>query len=212
MDLFLYQQELQKRTREPYTSWGRKQNNHWDKLTNFVYATPSWDELKQKVAHYQPAEVNDRQFFAYAANRWFNFWSARGVEEIFCRLEGVQAAKNARDRLVDFSINGIKFDHKTSVFPKNFPGSLQYARQHPEALVRWLYQNQSRQQRMHFHNRLFIILYDSQKGQHWKLRAELLWLKGKIEAYVSDFRPEKLIELQFDGRYTTLADIIWAIK
>ena len=26
-----------------------------------------------------------------------------------------------KDRLVDFTIDGVTFDHKTSIFPKNFP-------------------------------------------------------------------------------------------
>jgi len=193
VDLLQLERELQKRTREPYTPWGQKQNNHWDALTRFIYTTPTWEALKRNAAQQQPASVDTRLFFAYSANRWFNFWSARGVEEIFTQLDGVQAAKNPRDRLVDFFINSIRFDHKTSVFPKRFPHDLNYARYAPETLIEWLYHNQSAQQRMHFHNRLFIVLYDLQGGEHWKLRAELTWLKEKIETYVEYFHPQKLV-------------------
>jgi hypothetical protein len=212
MDLAQLERELHKRTLEPYTPWGQKQNNHWDSLTRFIYTTPTWDALKRVAAQQQPAEVDPRRFFAYSANRWFNFWSARGVEEIFTRLDGVEAAKNPRDRLVDFSIDGIRFDHKTSVFPKRYPHDLTYARYSPETLVEWLYRNQSTQKRMHFHNRLFIILYDLQRGEHWKLRAELIWLKEKIETYVRYFHPQKLLRLSFENGQTALSDIVWAIK
>lgn len=212
MDLPRLQRELRLRTREPYTPWGQKQNNHWDDLTRFIYTTPTWDALKQTAARQLPTDVNGEQFFAYAANRWFNFWSAKGVEAIFCSLDGVRAAKNPRDRRVDFAIRGITFDHKTSVFPKRFPHSLAFAQQRPDALARWLYGHQSRQQRYHVHNRLFIVLYDSRRGEHWKLRAELLWLEAKIKTYVSGFRPEQLLRLQFSGKGVTLSDIIWAVR
>ncbi len=212
MNLAHLQTELQKYTREPFLPWGQKQNNHWDNLTNFVYKIPEWNGLKQNIDRYQPANVERRQFFAYASHRWFNFWSARGVETIFSELSGVTAALNPRDRLVDFSINGTTFDHKTSVFPKRYPYDLSFARQNPVSLVDWLYKNQSSQRRQHFHNRLFLVLYDSQRGEHWKLRAELLWLKTKIEAYVRHFDPDKLISLTFEPNHLTLADIIWAIK
>ena len=135
-----------------------------------------------------------------------------GVEQIFAQLPGVQPNKNPRDRLVDFTLYGITFDHKTSVFPKHFPQNLHFAWQHPEALIHWLYQNQSGEQRRHYGNRLFIILFDSQDGEHWKLRAELQWLQTKIHHYVRRFDPDKLTALSFIRDKITLADIIWAIK
>ncbi|RME44139.1 MAG: hypothetical protein D6796_12190 [Caldilineae bacterium] len=211
MDLPALQAELRKRTREPFTPWGQKQSNRWDALTNFIYHTPTWDELKIEVARRRPAGVDADRFFNYAANRWFNFWSAWGVERIFCELDGVQAATNPRDRLVDFTLHGIRFDHKTSVFPRRFPHSLSDAQQHPGLLIGWLYHNQSREGRMHFGNRLFIVLYHSKTGEHWKLRAELLWLKGKIEAYVRHFRPERLVSLQLGDGRVALSDIIWGV-
>lgn len=212
MNLESCRHELQQRIREGYLPWGQKQNNRWDALTNFIYRTPTWQEVKQAAQTRCPADIDSRRFFAYAANRWFNFWSAQGVEAIFCDLPGVIPAKNPRDRLVDFSINGLTFDHKTSVFPQKYPHPLYYARCSPESLIEWLYLNQSSQGRQHFANRLFIILVDEQNGEHWKLRAELPWLKEKIETYVRYFDPQKLVRLAFEDGQTALSDIIWAIK
>lgn len=211
MDLASCQRELQKRTAEAATPWGRKQNDHWDGLTRFIYATPTWDGLKRAAAQACPAETDSALFFAYAANRWFNFWSAKGVEAIFCRHSAVKPASNPLDRRVDFFIQNIPFDHKTSVFPQNFPHSLADACRSPVVLVDWFYRHQSGEGRQHFHNRLFVVLYNSQTAEHWKLRAELLWLKEKIDAYVQNFNPQKLVQLRFDDRIV-FSDIVWAIR
>lgn len=212
IDLIALETELKRRTAEPFTPWGRKQDNRWDGLTRFAYQVRTWDELKHRAAAVYPKSVDRDAFFSYAANRWFNFWSAQGVEHIFAQLPGVTPNKNRYDRLVDFTLHGITFDHKTSVFPKYFPESIQFAWQHPEALIHWLYQNQSGEGRQHFANRLFIVLFDSHTAEHWKLRAELRWLQSKIHHYVRKFDPDQLTALSFTRNTITLADIIWAVK
>ncbi len=202
VNLAALESELKKRLDAPYTPWGRKQADKWDRETNFIYSASKWADLQRRIKNMPPEQRN------YATNRWFNFWSAMGVEAIFCSLPGVAAAKNPRDRLVDFSIQGLKFDHKTSVFPKGYRYGPRYAAEHPEHLAAWLYQNQSRQRRFHQANRLFIILYDSQ-GQHWKLRAELSTIKQVVEQYISKFSAAKLIRLNLNAN-EVLTDIIWA--
>lgn len=212
IDLIALETELKKRIAEPFAPWGRKQSDAWDTATRFVYHTPTWDALKTQARTGCPPDTDPREFFNYAANRWFNFWSAKGIEHIFAQLPAVQPNKNHRDRLVDFTLYGIPFDHKTSVFPRKYPASLQFAWQHPASLIHWLYQNQSQEGRRHFGNRLFIILFDSHGGEHWKLRAELRWLQSKIGWYARRFDPDALTALCFEPEHITLADIIWAVK
>jgi len=77
--------------------------------------------------------------FNYALNRWYNFWSARAVEQIFCSLVGVKPAKNLKDRLVDFQLHDIKFDHKTSVFPRQYAKTLDYAKKNQADLIQPAY-------------------------------------------------------------------------
>ena len=200
MSLSQIESELKRRVSEyPYTPWGRKQADDWDRVTNFIYLAPSWANVRQITTDMEPGLRN------YAINRWFNFWSAVGVERIFCELPGVKAAKNKRDRLVDFSIQGINFDHKTSVFPQGYEPGVEYAAAHPWHLAAWLYKHQSSEKRQHFANRLFLILYDD-SGEHWKLRAELSMMRSVIEKYVAAFRPERLIKL---SNPEVLTDIIW---
>lgn len=209
MNLILVENELQKRLNYPYV-WGRKQNNSFDYETNYIYNIFNFDELLQeiKLRH----KTNYEEYFNYAINRWFNFWSAYAVEKIFCLNDGVSPALNSRDRLVDFTLRGIKFDHKTSVFPKGFNKSLNFAVSNPEILTEWLYINQSQQQRKHLKNRLFIVLYDSVNFEHWKLKAEISWLKNIIDDYVESFDHNDLITLNLSGFELIKTDVIWAIK
>jgi hypothetical protein len=147
----------------------------------------------------------------YALNRWYNFWSAHAVEKIFCSLPNVKPALDEKDRLVDFTIDGVTFDHKTSIFPKNFPYPIKEAIKKTDELINWLYKNQSQQQRKHLKNRLFIVLYSSD-GEHWKLKAEISWLKERIEKYMSGFNPNYLLKFHFEKNQVTIADVIWAIR
>ena len=56
------------------------------------------------------------------------------------------------------AINKTPFDHKTTVFPKGFGHTLDYAINHEEELISWLYEHQSSQGRLHYKNRLFVIV------------------------------------------------------
>lgn len=211
IDLEHIEEELKKRW--PYTDkWFRKQNNEWDKRSNFIYNIRDFNEVVSRIsATIAKNGYDKKEFFYYSINRWYNFWSAIAVEEIFKNQKEVFPAFNTKNRLVDFSIQKIRFDHKTSKFPRGFGKKIEYAQAHPKELVFWLYKNQSRQNRMHFENRLFIIVYD-QKGAHYKLKAEINWLKKLIENYVSTFDPSKLIEVEVQPEKTALSDIIWAIR
>ena len=208
--LQLREQELKKRWAHPYR-WGRVQNDLFDNQTRFVYRVPAFDDVMAQLERRFSASPNRDAFFNYALNRWYNFWSARAVEEIFCDLDGVTPAKNQYDRLVDFTLNGVRFDHKTSVFPRGFGHDLSFAVNHSSALIAWLYRNQSQQQRKHHGNRLFLMLYDT-RGEHWKLKAELMWLQQIVRDYVVTFDAANLRRFSFVPEQETLSDVIWAIK
>lgn len=201
-DLEALERELKKRLDYPATPWDRRQNNAWDKETNFIYKTQTWEGLLGRVREFSRDKMN------YAVNRWFNFWSAVGVEEIFCRQPGVTPGPH-KHRLIDFAIGGITFDHKTTVFPAAYePGPL-YAAAYPRHLAWWLYEHQSDEGRRHFGNRLFVVLYDGE-GKHWRLRAELGMIRERVEAYVRGFEPGRLIELHLaQDEQVTLTDVIW---
>lgn len=211
MNLPAIETELKKRCKYQYR-WFRKQNNSWDRLSSFVYSTSNWDKLNEQIALIIATEkLDEKQFFQYCSNRWYNFWSAMAVEHIFAEMKEVIPNKNPKNRKIDFNFFGNDFDLKTSVFPKAFNRSLEFAKNNPETLISWLYKNQSKQSRFHLENRLFLIVY-AEDGQHWKLKAEISFLKQVIEKYVAIFENSQLKEFQFQQGKTTLADVIWAVK
>jgi len=210
VELINIENELRKRLAYPY-KWGRKQNDEFDKLTNFVYRISSFEEVLKEIENRFSDDKEHQNIANYALNRWYNFWSAQAVESIFCSLPNVKPARDEKDRLVDFSIDGVTFDHKTSIFPKNYPYQIDEAIKKTNELILWLYTHQSQQQRKHLKNRLFIVLYSSD-GEHWKLKAEISWLKERIEKYMSGFNPHYLLKFQLEKNQETLADIIWAVK
>ncbi|WGF93574.1 hypothetical protein [Aequorivita marisscotiae] len=202
------EKELKKRQAFSY-KWFQRQNDVWDSYTNFIYRTDNWNALIRKIADVADTQkLNKQHIFQYAANRWYNFWSARAVEQIFNEIEGVESVADCKDSEKDFYLFGIPFDHKTSVFPKQFGKTFNYAKTHKHELISWLYKNQSTQKRHHFKNRLFIVVYN-ETGEHWKLKAEISLLKNAIQKYVDSFRPEQLHSFTFVGEQKTFSDIIW---
>ena len=210
MNLIEVESEHKKRFSYPH-KWGQKQNDYFDSLTNFIYKIDSFEKLLHETNIRFKEKPDYKKYFDYSLNRWFNFWSAQAVEKIFCSLPNVQPALDGKDKLVDFTIDGVKFDHKTSIFPKNFPYPINEAVKKTDELIKWLYRYQSQQQRKHLKNRLFIVLY-SPDGEHWKLKAEISWLKERIEKYMTGFNPDYLLKFQFEKESYALADVIWAIK
>ncbi|MDZ7625399.1 MAG: hypothetical protein U5J96_13280 [Ignavibacteriaceae bacterium] len=209
-ELVKIEKELKKRLAYPY-KWGRKQNDEFDRLTNFVYRIPSFEEVLKETESRFRKDKEHQNIANYALNRWYNFWSAQAVEKIFCSLPNVKPALDEKDRLVDFTIDGVTFDHKTSIFPKNFPYPIEEAIKKTDELILWLYKHQSQQQRKHLKNRLFIVLY-SADGEHWKLKAEISWLKERIEKYMEGFNPHYLLKFSLEENHETLSDVIWAIR
>ena len=210
INLLDIEKELTKRLSYPY-KWGRKQNDEFDRLTNFIYRISSFDDVLKEIENKFKKDKDHKNIANYSLNRWYNFWSAQAVEKIFCSLPNVKPALDEKDRLVDFSIDGVTFDHKTSIFPKNFPYTIEDSIKKTNELIIWLYKNQSQQQRKHFKNRLFIVLYSSD-GEHWKLKSEIAWLKERIEKYMRGFNPHYLLKFPFEKNQETLADVIWATK
>ncbi|MDP3944925.1 MAG: hypothetical protein Q8Q51_03430 [Lutibacter sp.] len=211
MNYLLLEEELKKRTKFNYF-WGRKQDDEFDKQTKFIYKISSFELLLATIEYAFKINSQYDDLKNYALNRWFNFWSAKAVESIFCEHENVKPHLDSYNKFTDFYIQNIPFDHKTTVFPKGFGKSVPYAIQHKSELIAWLYKNQSQQQRKHHKNRLFIVLVNYQEEDaHWKLKSEIGWLKEIVSAYLLNFDQAKLQSFTFENT-TVYADIIWAIK
>ena len=201
MNLQSLESELKKRLNFPY-NWGRKQSDEWDKKTKFIYQTQDFESLENQCKDF------DNELRNYAFNRWLNFWSAKAIEQIFTNHLSVRKEENQFSKTVDFYISEIPFDHKSSVFPKQFGKSLDYAINHKKELIEWLYQNQSQQGRKHLENRLFIVFFNEKNNEHWKLKTELTLIREKIEDYLRNFSKDNLVSLNLES-HEILSDLIW---
>jgi len=109
-------------------NWGRKQNNSWDKQTNFIYKVRHFQTLENEIKDRFKKESNFEELRIYALNRWYNFWSAQGIEYIFCSYPNVKPHVEPFHQFIDFWIDEIPFDHKTSVFPKKYNQNIELAK------------------------------------------------------------------------------------
>lgn len=208
LNLIHIEEQLKNRWAYKYV-WKRKQNNIWDGYTSYVYSTQNWEDLIPKMAQtVKEHNLDKHELFYYASNRWYNFWSAMAVEQLFTEIEGITPVADSKDREKDFYLYGKAFDHKTSVFPKGFGHDITYAKANELVLIQWLYKNQSSQQRYHLKNRLFVLVHDT-NGEHWRLKAELFLIKKAIENYVSSYHEDQLQKVIFADHKTALSDIIW---
>lgn len=211
MDYKLLENELKKRLQFDYF-WGRKQTDDFDDATNFIYKIADFETLLFEIDSKFKSNLKYTELKNYALNRWFNFRSSQAVEHFFCSHDKVENHSNSKDKFIDFFIESIPFDHKTTIFPKGFNKSIPYAIEHKRELIEWLYKNQSQQQRQHLKNRLFIVLFNCENdNEHWKLKSEILWLQKIISTYLSTFDADKLETFYFQNSIVK-SDIIWAIN
>lgn len=201
--------ELKKRLAYPY-HWGTKQTDVLDKQTRFIYQTKTFKNLLEQInTHFETKEEKE-QLKNYALNRWFNFHSAKAVENIFKSHFLVSKTQNSKDKEKDFFIEGIPFDHKTTVFPKKFKGTFNETINQPDKLINWLYKHQSQQGRHHLKNRLFVVLYNS-NGKHWQLKANLQKIEEAVHQYLNRFSAKQLHHFSFEKELDTLSDLIWVL-
>lgn len=196
--------EFALKQRLQYTySWWRKQNDLWDKKTKFIYNIRTFKLLLQSI------ETFDNDLKNYALNRWYNFWSAKWIEQIFAENQRVISNPNEYDKEYDFMIDGIKFDHKTTKLPDNY--DYKKAKENKIELIKRLYKEQSNEWREHYNNKIFVCTYDWINKEHWKVKAEISLIKEIITVYMNWFNVNNLIELDF-GKEKVYADLIWVEK
>ena len=191
--------------------WKRKQNDLWDRETNFIYKVRHFGELEHQIKVKFEKQSNFNEWRIYALNRWYNFWSAQGIEYIFCSYPNITPHTDPYHQFIDFWIDDIPFDHKTSVFPKEYKQSLEFAKSNPQDILRWLYENQSKQKRFHLQNRLFLILHEK-NGEHQKIKSEIGLMQSAIENYLQHFDFKHLKKLEFTtekGVQTAYSDCIF---
>ncbi len=166
--------------------WGRVQNDAWDSLCQFIFHLRTAQNVRLRAGQVAERHALDRAAFVqYALRRWFCFWGARIAELLFLRHPNV-APGPPRDHEVDFTIDGIPFDLKTSDAPRAFLRSEHDLLADAEQAASWFYTHQSRERRFHTANRLFLVLYDPEFPEEaWRLRADVAALRRSIDAFLA---------------------------
>jgi hypothetical protein len=166
--------------------WGRVQNDAWDGLCQFIFHLRTAQNVRLRAGQVAERHTLDHTAFVqYALRRWFCFWGARVAELLFLRHPNVEPGP-PKDHEVDFTIDGVPFDLKTSDAPRAFLKGPRDLLADPEQAATWFYSHQSRERRFHTANRLFLVLYDPEFPEEaWRLRADVAALRHSIDGFLA---------------------------
>jgi hypothetical protein len=169
--------------------WERVQNDTWDRACQFIFRVRTAARVRTKAEQIATQQgLEHPAFIHYALRRWYCFWGARVAELIFVGHPGVEAGP-PKDHEVDFTIDGVPFDLKTSEVPRAFADRLGDLHTQPEQVATWLYAHQSRGRRFHAANRLYLLLCDAdQPDDAWRLRGDVAALHAAIGGFLAKRR------------------------
>ena len=149
----------------------------------------------------------------YALHRWYNFHISIYCEQLFVELGAVKERDN-KNREVDIYVENIPFDVKVLVYPNalsNHPYDLK-TRNGKNSMIRWLYKNQSQQQRKHLKNRLFIVCDGKTQYDNLCFKSDFEQIRKKIKTYLDDVKKNRFNEMiiKDNGKlYSVKSDIIY---
>ncbi|MED2737314.1 hypothetical protein [Bacillus toyonensis] len=176
--------ELQKAAPFLKKSWKRQDNSNDVRTDNVVYTAKTFSELENRCTEGPDVDFN------YLVHRWYNYKTSDVIENIFCSYNIAKKEQNFRHKTIDFYLMDTPFDLKVSSFPKKFKMSrraFSSEREYRNALIRWLYDNQSKERRNHEENRLFVVCKhqsgkDSQ--QNLFLKMDFNQIQSKVDAFL----------------------------
>lgn len=189
-------------------SWGIVQGLLDNKIqAQYVRNHVRYDDLVRDVRKQLHDDVT-----SYVICTWYNHWTTVLIEEYVSQHRNViPALKKVKG--VDIFFDGQPFDLKTTYLPKEYEYSEAVA--NPRALIIWLYENQG-EQRFGEDNRLYVVLYDSQKPEDsWKLKRDFELIENRVDNF---FDNEKIsgqdeIVFSYGGRtYTAISKLLLITK
>jgi hypothetical protein len=189
--------------------WGRVQDDSWDGRSRFIYRVRTASGVREQAERVAAEHGLDRtDFVHYALRRWFCFWGARLAELLFLEHPGVRPGP-PRHHEIDFTIDEVPFDLKTSEVPRIFLGSVKDLATNPGKLASWLYEHQSREGRYHSANRLFLLLVDPDEPESaWRLRGDVAALRAAIGRFMAR---RNFVELVLPDRYGIERTVLTAV-
>lgn len=199
------EQELKKALNYITSDW-KMQNNYQDYRSNFIYKVETVDECIE-LAHQNNVSLE------YVLHRWYNYQTSIYCEKVFVQ-NGAKKEKDKKNKEIDLYINNVPFDVKLTVYPKKLadhPYDLR-TRDGKNALIKWLYQNQSQQNRKHLKNRIFIVCDGKTAYDSLCLKSDFEKINAKIKEYmdyIKEFGFNEVSILDEGFEYLVMSDIIY---
>lgn len=200
------QAELKKALEIIVTEWSR-QNNRYDRRSNFIYYVDTVDECLQRA---REIGIDEN----YVLHRWYNFQTSIYCEYLFVKY-GARKEKQPYNHDVDIYINDIPYDVKLTVYPAELKRENTILDLHKQedknTLVRWMYANQSQEGRKHLKNRMFVVCNGENAYQNLVLKSAFDLIEPEIQNYfhfLEHNEPNKLVIQDAGKDYTVYSDII----
>ncbi len=186
--------------------WGR-QNNCFDKRSNFIYRVETVDECLQEA---QKLGIDEN----YVLHRWYNFHTSTRCEELFVK-HGAIKENDPYNHDIDIYIDDIPYDVKLTVYPAKLEKEGIFfdlnTRTGKNSLIRWMYDNQSQEGRKHLKNRLFLVCNAESDYEKLALKCEFDIIEEKIRNYfrfLEDFEPNQIVIEDKGKEYDVYSEII----
>lgn len=159
--------------------WRVYQNNGYDKATDFIYSCQSSNQVIEKCLQ---ADLDPD----YALHRWYNYVTSIECEKMFTKNSGVVPAKEF-DHDKDFVLFGDDYDLKLTVYPKKLLSYHPYniaRRSGKDAMIQWLYRNQSQGKRKQALNRIYVMIEADTYNEAMLGKSRFELIEPVIQRYV----------------------------
>ena len=214
MDFELQKNRLRGAVENLSSEWP-SQNNEADNATRFIYDAYSYDELLCKAR----AKKLSAYYMNYALHRWYNRVTSEICENIFSENGAKKATIDENIKMqIDIFINDIPFDVKLTVFPDNSEVkkmNLDLSKQSDkDRLIHWFYDKQSKEQRGHANNRIFVVCKGLDTVDNYQLKQSFNQMNKKIKEYMEELSEKDFYFNEYeiyskDGKKTKVkADLI----
>lgn len=178
------------------------QKDSKDLDTNFIYYCGSFSSvLVLSIENGLSIEETN-----YAIRRWFNYHTSKMAEKLFVD-NGATPEENLKNKSTDLYIDGIPFDIKLTVVPALYKETDLSKRTNKDDLIRWLYENQSKEGRNGLQNRIFIVCKSSSYAKSILTKAEFDLIDLAISKFINYYSDKEKNKIEIDGN-TVYSDII----
>lgn len=184
------QQELLKAI--PYLKGWTKQNDHYDKLSNFIYNTTNFVDIIEK------SNLNKLPI-SYVCHRWYNYHTSKVTEKIFEKY-GCIREKNLKHKEIDIYFKQIPYDIKLTVLPLKYKGNTDFKnKKGRDDLIIWYYKNQSQEGRKHLANRLFVVCKSKNNNYEdsLKLKCNFILIEKAVFEFIKYYSNRQLNTVSF---------------